>query len=218
MKRNSIPIACLIQEANDLYLFCNNDKKELLSEGVDWGEVERLPELLEKCNDAEVDYQLYIDSSKIETVKLKNLVLRCRKLRTSIAEKLRAIATRTNNLFAVPSYRKNWSREELLQDLNDLAVIGKDNLEILHSYKFDLTQLDLASKLSVELSEKIVEVLVSKPSESNQKAVRDKLAQELTFLISRIRTAGKAAFIDNPLRRKVYACEYFREKKNQSKP
>jgi hypothetical protein len=216
-KITSIPIACLIQEANDLYLFCKNDKEALVRDGLDWNEVEMLPVLLEGCTDAEAEYQLYKDKSQSEIVKLEKLVIRCRKLRTFISEKLRAASELGGNFLAVPSYRKRWSRVELIQDLNDLAVIGKDHNEILQSLSFDLTNLDLAANLSVELSEKMVDVIISKPSESPQKANRDKLKQELFILIARIRTVGKSAFIDNPLRRKVYACEYLREKKLRRK-
>jgi hypothetical protein len=212
-KSPSIPVARLIQEANDLYLFCKNDRKELIGEGIDWDEVEKLPELLNECSDAEVEYQVYRKNAGSEIVKLKKLVLRCRKLRTTIAEKLRSAVSRAGNFMTVPSYRKSWSRAELVQDLNDLAVIGKDIKHMFNHTGFDLTLLDLAADLSVELSEKIIDVIISKPSKSRQKTFRDKTMQELLSLIVQIRKTGKSAFFDNPLRRKAYACEYLRERK-----
>lgn len=210
-KTAMIPIARLIQEANDLYLFCKNDKKELVGEGLDWNDAERLPVLLNECTNAEVEYQVYKDNYESETVKLKKFVLRCRKLRRFIAEKLRLAIASTGADLKIPSYKKSWSRVELIQDLNDLAVIGKDNKEVLQPMGFEMSKLDLAANMSIELSEKIVDIIISNPSESPQKKIRDKIILELSSLIARIRNKGKSTFIDNPLRRKAYACEYFRE-------
>jgi hypothetical protein len=40
---NSIPIGIYIQEAEDLYRWCQDDKEELTAKGLDWTVVEDLP-------------------------------------------------------------------------------------------------------------------------------------------------------------------------------
>jgi hypothetical protein len=104
----------------------------------------------------------------------------------------------------------------MIQYLNDIAVLGRENPDPLTAIGFDLTQLDLAATRADELANLLAEANGDKADPNYSKTIRDKAYTHLKELVDEIREAGKYVFRNNKNRLKGYSSNYWK-KRNRSK-
>jgi hypothetical protein len=102
---------------------------------------------------------------------------------------------------------------DMLQDLNDLAVLGKENIKPLQDISFDLNSLDEASKLSTELSKLLGLATAEKTNSGEAKKIRDKAYTYLKEVVDEIKDYGQFIFWKNDERLKGYKSSYIARKK-----
>jgi hypothetical protein len=100
---------------------------------------------------------------------------------------------------------------DLIQDLNDLAVLGRENPDPLTAIGFDLTQLDLAATRADELANLLAEANGDKADPNYSKTIRDKAYTHLKELVDEIREAGKYVFRNDKNRLKGYSSSYWKK-------
>jgi hypothetical protein len=105
---------------------------------------------------------------------------------------------------------------DMIQDLNDIAVLGRENPDPLTAIGFDLTQLDLAAQRADELANLLAEANGDKADPNYSKTIRDKAYTHLKELVDEIREAGKYVFRNDKNRLKGYSSDYWK-KQNRSK-
>lgn len=108
------------------------------------------------------------------------------------------------------------TNSDMIQDLNDLSVLGKNNTELLQNIGFDLSKLDAAAEASAAMAELLAAANGDKSVQNETKMIRDKAFVYLKQLVDEIRDAGKYVFWKNEKRLKGYRSEYLRQKNNDA--
>ncbi len=111
----------------------------------------------------------------------------------------------------VASVAEGSSDADMIQDLNDLAVIGRENLEPLEQVGFDKAKLDRASELNRTLGALRAEASVDKTADREKKLLRDQAYTHLKEAVDTIRECGQFVFWRNEARLRGYAGEYKRK-------
>lgn len=108
------------------------------------------------------------------------------------------------------------SNSDMIQDLNDLSVLGKKNVALLQAIGFDSNKLDVAAETSNAMAELLASANGDKSVQSETKMIRDKAYTYLKQRVDEIRDAGKYVFWRNEKRLKGYRSEYLRQKNNEA--
>ena len=163
VKTPSMPVEVAIQEGEDLRVWTEDDKEKLIGAGLDWSIVESIPERAGACREAQSEWAKDFKShEEAEKEWLKNAPEGFT-LRDSLLHAFRYAYRNDEGLVAkVAVIAEGSSREDLIQDMNDLAVLGRANTAPLEVINFDLTQLDLAA----EKADKLAALLAGAKSES----------------------------------------------------
>ena len=103
----------------------------------------------------------------------------------------------------------------MIQDLNDLAVIGRENLEPLTAVGFDPVKLDEAASLNVSLGELRADASVDKAADREKKLLRDQAYTHLKEAVDTIRECGQFVFWKNEDRAKGYVSDYLRKNRRR---
>ncbi|SFE59237.1 hypothetical protein [Thermophagus xiamenensis] len=207
--RPHIPVAVELQEAENLYWWCQNDKEPLVASGLDWSVVESLPERTDACRYAESVWKQYYHSRKE-----RNSLLR-KKIREGFALRTRLLqffdfAFRNDSGWkgksrAIKNSRKNVA---MIQHLIDLSVIGKANAKILEAISFDMSLLDAAVRKSEELAYMYAQHNDEVAKQNRLMDLRNRSYTYLKQAMITIREHGRFAFRDCPGRRKGYISHY----------
>ena len=100
---------------------------------------------------------------------------------------------------------------DMIQDLNDIAVLGKENPDPLTSIAFDLTKLDLAATRADELADLRARANGDKGEQNESKIIRDRAFAYMKELVDEIREAGKYVFRNDKNRLKGYSSQYWKK-------
>lgn len=98
---------------------------------------------------------------------------------------------------------------DMIQDLNDLSLLGKSNTGPLEAINFSLEKLEVAANASDELANLLALANGDKSLQSESKVIRDKAYTHLKELVDEIRNAGKYLFWKNEKRYKGYVSQYW---------
>jgi hypothetical protein len=98
---------------------------------------------------------------------------------------------------------------DMIQDLNDLSLLGKNNPAPLEAINFAPEKLDEAANASDELAEILALANGDKSLQSESKSIRDKAYTHMKELVDQIRDAGKYLFWKNEKRYKGYVSQYW---------
>jgi hypothetical protein len=101
---------------------------------------------------------------------------------------------------------------DMIQDLNDLSVLGKANPDALVSIGFNATQLDTAAKKADAMADLLATANGDKAEQNESKTTRDKAYTYLKEMVDEIREAGKYVFWKNPERYQGYISQYWKNK------
>ena len=149
---NSIPVGIYMQEAENLYIWCQDDKDELTAKGLDWTVVEYLPV---RCGALSVAEGKWSNEWRTREEAEKLWLLESPKgydLRNQITHHFYYAFHDSPTLIAkVNRFLEGTTHAEMIQCLMNLSELGQSNQELLSSIGFDLTLLDLAAQKSDEL-------------------------------------------------------------------
>jgi hypothetical protein len=99
---------------------------------------------------------------------------------------------------------------DMIQDLSDLAVHGKNNPGPLAEIKFDMKLLDEAASKSDELASLLATARGEKATDSEIKVARDQAYTYLKEAVDEVREFGQHVFWRDPTRLTGYASAYKR--------
>jgi len=107
---------------------------------------------------------------------------------------------------------------DMIQDLNDLSVLGKANPAPLQTIGIEETKLDLAAQKADEMADLLAIANGDKAEHNESKIIRDKAYTYLKALVDEIRDAGKYVFWKDATRYRGYTSDYWRKRnRNKSK-
>jgi hypothetical protein len=209
------PVAIALQEAEDLYNWALQDKEALIDGGLKWNLVEDLPLRTGACRYIQTQWQTEYKS--IETIQ-KEWKRRVREAKTFHDEVIHDMFhAYSEDSVLIIKLRKMSGRRgnaNLIQNLNDISVLGKANKELLKQINFDLTMLEMSAKISKELGELLAEKKSWYKGGKKQKILRDKAYAYLKEAVTAIRHSGKYVFWHDSERKKGYTSNFLK-KKNQ---
>ena len=104
----------------------------------------------------------------------------------------------------------------MVQDLNDLSVLGKANPDLLTEVNFDLTLLDTAADLSDRMGDLLGATNGERKKDSEAMIIRDQAYTYLKQAVDEIRECGKFVFWRNPDRLKGYISDYWKQQKKST--
>ncbi|MGQ1891232.1 hypothetical protein ACT29H_12400 [Thermophagus sp. OGC60D27] len=209
VKNPHIPVAAELQEAENLYQWCQADKVALTRSGLDWSVVASLPVRIAACTQAERVWQNHYRSRKERNQCLKERIREGFGLRTRLLHFF-DFAFRDDPQWKriSRSIRNDRKIVAMIQHLSDLSAIGKEKKELLEKINVDAGLLDLAAQKSEELAGLYAQRTRDMAEQDRLKDLRNRAYTYLAQAVKTIRVHGRFVFRYLPDRRKGYVSHY----------
>ncbi len=201
----AMPVDAFLQEAENLNKWALDDQKELKTVGVTVEKINDLPVRAGALREVQSlwnkDYRSQEEAQRQWAVsaplayELRNELLHGFRFAYRMDETL---------LGRVAAIAEGNSHADMIQDLNDLAVLGRANLAPLKAIAFDTKKLDTAATQADEMADLLARANGDRAEQSEYKLLRDKAYTHLKELVDTVREAGKYVFWKNPQRLKGY--------------
>lgn len=207
-----IPVDVFLQEAENLYKWSLIDVDELTAIGITAEKISKLPVRAGACREAQSnwfkDRYSQLEAQKEWSIKGPLAY----DLRDTLVHAFRYAYRNDVGLSTrVTEIADGSGHADMIQDLNDLAVLGRENSALLTAIGFDLVQLDNAAAMADTMAELLATANGDKAIGNETKAIRDKAYTYLKELVDEIRDAGKYLFWRNPKRLKGYVSQYWKK-------
>ena len=105
------------------------------------------------------------------------------------------------------------SHADMIQDLNDLAVLGRENPDPLVAISYDMTRLDKAATMSDEMSSLYSDATTGRLEYTESKKIRDQAYTYLKQAVDLIYACGQYVFWRNEDRLFGYSSAYLRRRR-----
>lgn len=212
-KYPAMPMDTYLQEARYLHKWCADDRTALVGAGLDWTLVDDLPIRIDAAAEAQSEWHNVMFGREEAQKQWALLSPGGYELRDELLHFMRyayrAIAELATR---VDSVAEGSSDADMIQDLNDLSIIGRENLAPLLAVGFDAAKLDEAAMKSKELGDLRAGASVDKEADRERKAIRDRAYTHLKEAVDTIRECGQFVFWKDDDRRRGYSSEYNRKK------
>lgn len=211
-KSPNMKVGVYLQEVEHLYWWAQDDKTALTGVGLDWNVVLELRVRAEVLREAEARWY-QTRHSRAEVVKhWQAEQRRAKQLRANLLRTLRYVFHEHRDALAfLAAVAKGNSNADLIQDLNHLAVFGRENSESLKRKNIDIAPFHTAADASDGLGSLQASASVAQEGKSHARRIRDKAYTYLKEVVDKVRRAGRYVFDDNPDRYKGYISQYHRK-------
>jgi hypothetical protein len=211
----AMPIEVFLQEAENLFLWCADDKEQLSAAGLDWTLVDELPVRSGALRHAESLWYKNRHTHKSAEKEWREKSPTAFDLRSSLLHDLRfAFRNNAGLTGKVRQITGANSHASLIQDLNGLSVLGKSNSGLLTAIGFDMGLLDTAAALSDELADLLARVIAGRATNNTSRITRNKAHTLLKQTVDEIRVCGRYVFWRTPQRSKGYVSHYYKRLNN----
>ncbi|WP_372652475.1 hypothetical protein [Draconibacterium sp.] len=211
--RPNQPVASFLQEAENLYVWCIEDVPELVKAGVDEEMINTLPENIKTCRDAQTLWKKKLKTPGEAQVQWKLQQPEASKLEAELIRSLRFAFRKQPDLLARLKYiAKGNSYANLIQDLNDLALLGQKHSQLLTAIGFDMDLLDTATAKSKELAGLWAQTKNENARLNEMAVARNKAFWSLHQQVSEIRATGQYIFRHRKDRYVGYVSQFWKKK------
>ncbi|MEC8812665.1 MAG: hypothetical protein VXY23_15230 [Pseudomonadota bacterium] len=215
LKKPNIPVKAYLQEAENLYHWAQEDKTTLQSAGLPWAWVQDLPQRIGALREAESlwfkerfgreEAQQQWDQEAPAAYALRDQMLRA----------MRYAYRRDDALLKrVSDIAEGTGHVDMIQDLNDVAILGRANAEPLLAVGVDAEALDLAASTAADMADLLAMVNGERAHGSSARVIRDQAYTHLKEAVDEIRACGEYVFWDNPARLDGYHSQYRRARRS----
>ena len=217
VRRPSLPMEEFLQEAENLCDWCQADKEKLEAAGLVWYRVEELPVLTGAAREAESRWFEKRYARQEAQRMWHKAAPAANELRNQILHSMRyAFRQEPGLLSRVSEIATGNSNTDMIQDLNDAAVLGRENTALLVAIGFDIDKLDYAADLSSQLAELLALATSETMGDSRVRDLRDRAYTLLKIVVDEIRACGRYVFWRDPDRRIGYESAYNRRMRRQA--
>jgi hypothetical protein len=214
---DKIPVGIYIMEAYYLYNWCQDDKEELTSKGLDWKLVEDLPVRCGALSQAEVKWQL---EQRVRREAEKIWVRDSPKgydLRNVLVHHFHYAFRDDSSLIGwIKEIAQSTTHDCMITGLKELSALGKANRDLLEKIGFDFKLLDQASQTSDDLDSKYAAGSWKSEAYLEAKKIRNQAFTHLKEAVDLIYEFGRYVFWRTPARLKGYASEHLRRYSKRS--
>ncbi|MCW3789588.1 hypothetical protein [Plebeiibacterium sediminum] len=209
IQKFNMPIEAFLQEAEDLNKWSLHDKEKLTETGLPETIFNRLGICTGALREAESiwheDDRIRNEAEKQWREEKPNGF----KFRDDLLHSFRYAYRKDPALLnSVSSIAKGSNIPDMIQDLNDLAVLGRNNLEPLLQIGFEEEQLATAADMSTHLADLRAIVNGDKYNPRINMQIRDAMYTLLKQCVDEIRDCGKFVFRNDPIRLNGYRSQY----------
>ena len=214
--RPNQPVSSFLQEAENLHVWCAEDIPELLKGGITEEQINELPEYIKACREAQIRLEIKMKTPGEAQVQWKLQLPEAIKLKAELLRSMRFAFRNDSNLSGRLKYiAKGKKYANIIQDLNDLSVLGSANSELLVAIGFDLDLLDRATAKSEELATLWAQSKSEKAHLHEVAVLRNKAFWTLHKQVTEIRATGQYIFRDRPDRYVGYVSQFWKQKNNR---
>jgi hypothetical protein len=213
---HNVPVGIYIQESENLYHWCQDDKEELMAKGLDWKVMEDLPVRCGALSVAESNWQSKQSQRRAsEKIWLKE-TSKGYDLRKVLVHHFHYAFRDNSSLIGKVKEIANKSRlDGMINGLYALSVLGLENQELLKKIGFDFTLLALAAQKSNDLNANKEMASFDSEDYLETKKIRDQAFTHLKEAVDYIREYAKYVFWRNPIRLKGYRSNHIRNSKRK---
>lgn len=212
-----IPVDVYVQEAENLHHWCQTDRQELTSRGLDWELVEDIPVRCGALREAEslwMAERFTREEAAREWMEASPLAYG---LRDEILHQLR-FAFRSDGILTekIRTIADGSGHADMIQDLNDLCVLGKEQSEHLARINFDMSLLDQAAQVGDRMAGLLAAATGERVEANAVKKIRDQAYTHLKEAVDELYAYGQFLFRHRDDRLRGYRSRYLRRRRNQS--
>lgn len=207
----NIPVDVFVQETEDQYHWCLDDQAALTNAGLNWNLVISLPARAGACREAQSLWNKERNTRQQSEQDWKDQAPAAFDLRNELVHTFRYAFRNDEGLLGrVDEIALGDTNSDMIQDLNDLAELGKANPDLLTPVNFNFSLLDLAADLADRMGDLLGATNGERKKDSEAMIVRDQAFTYLKQAMDEIRACGKYAFWRNPDRLKGYSSDYWK--------
>lgn len=204
-----IPIEYALQEAEDLCHWASDDLLKLAPVGIKKSVISDLRVRTGAGREAQSIWNKDYNSQKEAQKQWKALAPAAFELRDDLLAAMRFAYRKDETLLGrVRAIDEGTGNADMLQDLNDIKVLGQDNPESLTAITFDFALFETAGTTSDEMAEVLAAANGDRIGKNETKVIRDKAYTHMKELVDEIRDAGKYVFRKDKTRLKGYSSQY----------
>ena len=211
----NMPIDVYVQEAENLYHWSLDDQAALSNAGLSLNSITDMAVRAGACREAQ---SLWVKERKMnqEAEKLWNTEAPAAfDMRNHLIHAFRYAFRNDAALLArIDEIAQGDSNSDMVQDLNDLSVLGKDHLDLLALINLAPIALDDAAATADRMGDLLGATNGERKEESEAMIIRDKAFTYLKQAVDDIRECGKFVFWRDPERLKGYASDYWQRKRS----
>jgi len=212
----TLPVEVFLQESENLHHWSTDDADQLATVGITLEMIGDLPVRAGACREAQSrwfkDRYTQQEAQKEWGIQSPTAY----DLRDELLHVFRyAFRNDPVILGRVSAIAQGTGHADMIQDLNDLSVLGKENTAPLTTVGFGLEKLDTAAVLADTMADLLATANGDKAEQNESKVIRDKAYTYLKELVDEIRDAGKFLFWRNPQRYEGYISHYWKSRKKR---
>jgi hypothetical protein len=208
----NLPIPVAIEEAEELYLWVQNDRAALERVGLSWQLVDDLPLRAAACRYIEGEWQNHLSTTSDAEKEWMQKREEAKVLSVDLTRALRfALRRKLNVLGAKKPTSCYMSQTAFIEYCYNIAFLAADYTEQLQAVGFDLSRLDGACDAAEHLSVLLARVHTERGEQYIIRNQRNRAYTHLKEAVDQIRRCGKFAFASQPERLKGYASAYGRK-------
>ncbi len=216
-KYPTIPMGTYLQEAEDLFVWASMDRDMLLQAGLDRQAVDGLPVRIGAARHAQSLWNSVRFTQKDAQKEYARLSPDAYDLRnTMVHHMLFAYRNETGLRGRIQAIAEGNGDSDMIQDLSDIAVLGKANPAPLTAINVDLALLDRCAEKAASLGELLAISRGETVLQIETKALRDSAYTLLKRSMDDIREFGRYVFWRTPERAAGYASAYLRRNRARS--
>jgi hypothetical protein len=206
-----IPLDIYIQEAENLYKWCQADQEALTRGGLNWEIVEDIPLRNGALIFCESEWYVRRKEGRAAQREWAARSPEAYSLKKQLLKDFRfAFRKRPQLLETVSSIISSSGHAAMIQDLNDLAVIGRKHTELLETIGFETAKLDRAAELASEMAKLLACVTSERMEYDETRKRRDQAYTYLKQAVDEVRECGRYVFDRESPRYKGYGSMHLR--------
>lgn len=209
----TMPVDVYVQEAENLYHWSLDDQVALAAAGLAPDLITKLPVRAGACREAQSLWIKERNTRQQAEQDWKDHSPEAFDLRDQLLHAFRyAFRNEVGLLARVEEIAQGDTNADMVQDLNDLSVLGKANADLLVTIGFDLLQLDTAATMSDQMGDLLGATNGERQRDSEAMIIRDKAFTYLKLAVDEISQCGKYVFWRNPDRLDGYTSDYWKRR------
>jgi hypothetical protein len=213
----NMPMETYHKEAEYLEKWCQKDKAKLVAAGLDWSLVEDLPYRNGASRETQANWAYKRFQRKEAQDKWAKESPAAYDLRDSVVHSMSYAYRKLPDLLAkVRAVAEGDGDADMLQDLNVLHIIGRENLGPLEAIGFDMSLIDKLARTGETMASLRASASVDSDEVEELKVLRDKAYTHLKEAVDEIRQCGQYVFWRDESRRAGYASEYLRRNRKSA--